>query len=118
MDGYFIFFNLRHFHTGKTITPNCTAAGLHFNPYNVNHGAPDATERHVGDMGNFKSDKDGQVRTQFRDKLVSLYGKNNVFGRALVIHQLRDDLGLTDHPNSKTSGNSGSRISCGIVSKW
>jgi Cu/Zn superoxide dismutase len=26
-----------HIHEGKSISPNCTAAGAHFNPYNVLH---------------------------------------------------------------------------------
>jgi hypothetical protein len=44
-----------------------------------------------------------------------LYGVNNVENRAVVIHELPDDLGLTDHSLSNTTGNSGLRIACGLI---
>jgi superoxide dismutase, Cu-Zn family len=46
---------------------------------------------------------------------MSLYGFHSVIGRSLVVHTDRDDLGLTDHPLSKTTGNSGGRLACGII---
>lgn len=33
--------------------------GLHYNPYNVTHGAPFATIRHVGDLGNINANSSG-----------------------------------------------------------
>jgi Cu-Zn family superoxide dismutase len=73
--------------------------------------------RHVGDLGNFRTDKNGRVRLELNDRLVSLYGKNNILNRALVIHQNQDDLGITNNANSTITGNSGGRIACGIVRK-
>ncbi|KAI8907804.1 superoxide dismutase [Gorgonomyces haynaldii] len=104
-----------HFHEFGIIFPNCTSAGLHFNPFNVTHGDRLAKVRHVGDLGNFESDADGKAELEFEDRLVSLWGRRSVIGRTLVIHQNKDDLGLTDNPQSKTVGNSGSRLSCGVV---
>lgn len=104
-----------HFHEKGIISPNCTAAGAHFNPYNTTHGDVEAELRHVGDVGNFNADSNGNVFVDFYDPLVSLYGKNSVASRSLVIHQNRDDQGRSKSPLSNTSGNSGSRISCGIV---
>lgn len=48
-------------------------------------------------------------------KDIKLVGKESVIGRAFVVHAEVDDLGLTDHPLSKTTGNSGGRVACGII---
>jgi len=44
-----------------------------------------------------------------------LIGPDGYFGRALVLHEREDDLGLTDHELSKKTGNSGERIACGVI---
>jgi len=41
--------------------------------------------RHVGDLGNIQADWRRTVTTTFKDNLVSLYGTNNVIGRAVVV---------------------------------
>ena len=105
-----------HIHQLGTIFPNCTAAGLHFNPENVNHGDRLAQVRHVGDLGNFKTNDKGEAHVEFNDRLVSLFGDRSVLGRTLVIHNNQDDLGLNPNsPDSKTVGTSGSRLSCGVI---
>jgi hypothetical protein len=38
-------------------------------------------------------------------------------GRALIIHEEEDDLGLGDFPDSKTTGHSGKRIGCAIFGR-
>jgi Cu-Zn family superoxide dismutase len=38
-------------------------------------------------------------------------------GRALIIHEDEDDLGLGDFPDSKTTGHSGVRIGCAIFGR-
>ncbi|KAI8915092.1 Cu/Zn-superoxide dismutase, partial [Entophlyctis helioformis] len=104
-----------HVHVSGNIFPNCTAAGLHFNPFNVNHGAPNARTRHVGDFGNMDVGADGRFQQRFTDRLASLFGERSIIGRALVIHANQDDLGLTNNPLSKVVGNSGGRLACGVV---
>ena len=50
------------------------------NPFAKNHGAPEDTERHVGDLGNFKTDGAGNSKGSIHDKLVSLIGPYSVIG--------------------------------------
>ena len=50
-----------HLHEHAVIKPDCYATGGHFNPFNVSHAGPTDTERHVGDLGNVKSDENGIV---------------------------------------------------------
>ncbi len=42
-------------------------------------------------------------------------GAHSVIGRSFVIHAGEDDLGKTDHKDSKTTGNSGPRVACGVI---
>nr|QNN89394.1 SOD [Spilarctia obliqua nucleopolyhedrovirus] len=49
------------------------------------------------------------------DNVISLFGPLSILGRSLVVHTDRDDLGLTDNPLSKITGNSGGRLACGII---
>ena len=44
-----------------------------------------------------------------------LYGEYSVLGRACMLHELEDDLGEGDNPESKITGNAGSRIACGVI---
>merc|ERR1711939_355653 len=62
----------------------CTSAGPHFNPHQKTHGAPSDSERHVGDLGNFKTDGQGNAQGSVTDKLVKLIGPESVLGRTVV----------------------------------
>ena len=50
------------------------------NPFSKTHGAPSDEERHVGDLGNFKTDAEGNAKGTITDKLVQLIGENSVLG--------------------------------------
>lgn len=50
------------------------------NPFSKDHGAPDAAERHVGDLGNFVTDAQGNAKGSITDKLVKLIGPESVIG--------------------------------------
>ncbi|AFO09994.1 SOD [Bombyx mandarina nucleopolyhedrovirus S2] len=105
-----------HVHEYGDTSNGCTSAGEHFNPTDEDHGAPDAEIRHVGDLGNIKSvGYNSLTEINMMDSVMSLYGPHNIIGRSLVVHTDKDDLGLTDHPLSKTTGNSGGRLGCGII---
>lgn len=104
-----------HIHEFGDNTNGCTSAGPHFNPDNTTHGAPTDEIRHVGDLGNVIANDAGEVTTEFTDSVISLFGPRSVIGRTIVIHEDEDDLGRTDHKDSKITGNAGARLACGVI---
>ncbi|MCJ1258810.1 Superoxide dismutase [Cu-Zn] [Lignoscripta atroalba] len=102
-----------HIHQFGDNTNGCTSAGPHFNPFSKTHGAPDDEERHVGDLGNLKTDGQGNAKGTITDKLIKLIGPESVLGRTIVVHSGTDDLGKTSHEQSKLTGNAGLRPACG-----
>ncbi|CAI7642619.1 unnamed protein product [Penicillium bialowiezense] len=104
-----------HVHQFGDNTNGCTSAGPHFNPFGKNHGAPADEDRHVGDLGNFKTDAEGNAVGSKEDHLVKLIGSESVLGRTLVVHSGTDDLGQGGHPESKKTGNAGTRPACGVI---
>lgn len=104
-----------HIHQAGDLTDGCTSACAHFNPYNFNHGGPDSKIRHVGDLGNIKTDKYGKAKYSFYDSMISLRGKCNIIGRSIVIHDKTDDMGLGGNAESLKTGNAGKRLACGVI---
>ncbi|MFD0589099.1 superoxide dismutase family protein [Paenibacillus sp. GCM10027627] len=105
-----------HFHNvGKCDPPDFKTAGDHFNPTVKQHGFKNPKGFHSGDLPNIVVKEDGTVQAKLESAVVSLErGKPNSLlkegGAAIVIHEKADDY-VTD-----PSGNSGSRIACGIIS--
>uniref|UniRef100_A0A2H4C477 Superoxide dismutase [Cu-Zn] n=1 Tax=Oryza sativa subsp. indica TaxID=39946 RepID=A0A2H4C477_ORYSI len=104
-----------HIHSFGDTTNGCNSTGPHFNPHNKSHGAPSDDERHVGDLGNIVANKDGVADIFIKDLQISLSGPHSILGRAVVVHADSDDLGRGGHELSKTTGNAGTRIGCGII---
>ena len=104
-----------HIHEAGDLTDKCTSMCSHFNPYNNNHGCPGKKERHVGDLGNLQTDKNGCARYSFNDNIIKLKGKNNIIGRGLIIHQDEDDCGYGGNAESLITGNAGKRIACAVI---
>ena len=112
--------------TTRQAKPDACAAsfdpGPHFNPAGKTHGAPGDEERHAGDLGNITAGADGVAPISMTDAHIPLTGPNSILGRAVVVHELEDDLGKGDHSEpgtqgktSKTTGNAGARLACGVI---
>ncbi len=88
-------------------------AGPHFNPDSRRHGLSSVDGPHAGDMPNIVVRDDGTVSADLQtDRVTLTEGPRSLFdedGSALIIHAGPDDQ-ITD-----PSGNSGSRIACGVV---
>ncbi|KAH0950805.1 hypothetical protein HN011_007485 [Eciton burchellii] len=104
-----------HIHEFGDNTNGCISAGAHFNPLGKEHGGPNQEVRHIGDLGNVEAGADGVAKVNITDSMIQLSGEHNIIGRSLVIHADPDDLGQGGHELSKTTGNAGSRLACGIV---
>lgn len=126
-----------HVHEFGDNTNGCTSAGPHFNPKGKEHGAPSDENRHVGDLGNVESSGDGPTKVKYfhffsyenlhyisyffslqvniTDSQISLFGPNSILGRTIVVHADPDDLGKGGHELSKSTGNAGARIGCGVI---
>jgi Copper/zinc superoxide dismutase (SODC) len=50
------------------------------NPFGKQHGAPCDSDRHVGDLGNFKTDGQGNSQGSIEDSQVKLIGEHSVLG--------------------------------------
>lgn len=94
---------------GDCSAADATSAGGHFNPEHMNHGAPEHTERHIGDLGNVQSNDQGIAELEVTDKLLAMNGEHSILGRAVVIHAQADDL------TSQPVGNAGARLLCGVI---
>jgi len=111
---------------------DCSAAGGHLNPLDVNHGAPlieaeasdQASKRHVGDLGNIVAASSGEAKfsLSISSEQAALFGELSVLDRPLVVHELPDDLGLGEDTedasvaaDSQRNGRSGTPLACGVI---
>lgn len=93
----------------------CLSTGPHYNPFSQNHGGLNTSVRHIGDFGNIDCNNQGVCNGNFSAPTINLSGDFSVLGRAIVLHQNRDDLGLGGNASSLENGNSGARIACGVI---
>ena len=101
-----------HVHqTGDCSAADASSAGGHFNPTLQPHGRAEAMPHHAGDIDNIVAGWDGVAHVDVQLAGVSLGdgGRDDIAGRALVVHAAPDDY------RTQPSGNSGARIACGVV---
>jgi len=106
-----------HVHTEGALTNMCKDAKGHFNPDQVDHMGPLDSSRHTGDLGNIETIDDICTYVHIYDRKITLGdgGKNDIAGRAIVVHEGEDDLGRGGDEGSRKTGNAGSRLACGTI---
>jgi Cu-Zn family superoxide dismutase len=99
-----------HIHEfGDCSAPDASSAGGHFNPGKHQHGAPDAADRHAGDLGNIEADASGKAHLELTDKVMKLSGPDSIVGHGVIVHEKADDL------KTQPTGDAGGRIACGVI---
>jgi superoxide dismutase, Cu-Zn family len=99
-----------HIHEfGDCSAADASSAGGHFNPGHHQHGAPDAADRHAGDLGNIEADSSGKAHLEWTDKVMKLDGSASIVGHAVIVHEKADDL------KTQPTGNAGGRLACGVI---
>ena len=101
-----------HIHEAGKCDAPFTSAGPHFNPTRRQHGYRNADGPHLGDLPNFDTPPAGRLTFEFLLAGVSLKGQHALLdgdGASIVVHSARDDY------RTDPSGDSGSRIACGVL---
>lgn len=106
-----------HVHQFGDTSGGCKSMGGHFNPFQLRHGSPDDSYRHVGDLGNIEAGQDGVAIIDLEDRQLTLNGLNSIIGRGLVLHAGQDDLGRGGDNGSLKTGNAGGRVACAVIAK-
>ncbi len=101
-----------HLHSiGDCSAENATSSGGHWNPTKEKHGKWGEPPFHSGDIGNINIDENGKGTLILIDQhnrwSIGGPAETNVIGRAVVVHQGRDDMA------SQPSGAAGKRTGCG-----
>jgi Cu-Zn family superoxide dismutase len=104
-----------HVHsTGRCDAPDFATAGPHWNPTSHQHGTNNPQGLHMGDLPNLMVGADGRGSLEITIPSASLsQGATPLLdadGAAIVIHERADDY------RTDPSGNSGTRIACGVFS--
>lgn len=104
-----------HLHmVGSCEAPDFTSAGGHLNPDNRQHGTENPAGAHIGDLPNLTVGRSGTGTVSAtlrgpREQVLSQIFDSD--GTAVVIHASADDY------RTDPSGNSGSRVACGVLTR-
>jgi Cu-Zn family superoxide dismutase len=93
-------------------TNKCASTGPHYNPENKTHGGLESEIRHKGDLGNIVASANGVANVNITVKELNL---SSIAGRAIVVHEKADDLGMGKTTESSTTGSAGTSLACGII---
>jgi len=99
-----------HIHEkGDMSAANLMSTGGHYNPDKHIHGGPTTSPVHAGDFGNITADASGKATLDLTVDDISIGGKNDILGKAVIIHAKADDL------KSQPAGAAGARIAGGVI---
>ena len=103
-----------HLHSiGDCSSEDATSSGGHWNPTKDKHGKWGESQFHSGDIGNINIDERGNgvliLIDQYNRWSIGGPAETNVIGRAVVVHQGKDDM------VSQPSGAAGKRTGCGPI---
>lgn len=102
-------FHVHRFGDLRAAKDGSSAAG-HFAPEGHDHGSPDESERHVGDLGNIRADESGVATVNKVDGRIALTGEHSILGRAIVVHADEDSF-------AGASGDAGARVAFGVIGR-
>jgi Cu/Zn superoxide dismutase len=91
-----------HIHENGDCSDNFANTGSHYNPQNQIH------PYHAGDLPSLLSNR-GYAWTVFFDSYLTI---PEIIGKSVVVHELADDF------STQPSGNSGTKIACGVIQPW
>ena len=86
----------------------------HWNPTKMNHGKWGSAAFHSGDIGNVDLNGEGKGTLEMETDLWTISGTDttkNILNKSIIVHGGKDD--YTTQP----TGNAGSRIGCGVITK-
>lgn len=100
-----------HLHEHGDCGDTAKMAHGHWNPTNAQHGKWGSGSFHSGDIGNVKLDSKGVGKLTITTDLWTLGGTavTNIVGKSVIVH------GGVDDYKTQPSGNSGTRIGCGVI---
>ena len=100
-----------HLHEHGNCGDTAMLAHGHWNPTNTQHGKWASASFHLGDIGNVKLNAQGKGTMTLITDLWTLGGSpdKNILGKAVIVHGGMDDY------KTQPTGNSGSRIGCGVI---
>jgi len=84
------------------------SAGGHWNPRHMQHGAPDARTRHVGDLGNVDANAEGVGTVDEFDTMLRFRGSSSILGRSIIVHEKADTF-------IQPTGGAGGRVAIGVI---
>ena len=101
-----------HFHVGRPCRHGSAPSHRHTRKARHSHRH---NQRHSGDLGNIPS---ASPTHPFRCSYhLADFPPEALWGRSLIVHADKDDLGKGSHEDSGTTGHSGSRIACSIFGR-
>ncbi|MGB3807999.1 MAG: superoxide dismutase family protein [Erythrobacter sp.] len=104
-----------HLHTtGRCDRPDFTSAGGHLNPGDNPHGRLSPGDSHLGDLPNIVAGPNGNASATVPVSGSPSSALNYIFdadGTAVIVHAGADDY------RSQPSGDAGSRVACGVLSR-